>query len=281
MSPIRLSALGSLLVLGLGVAAPLVASAEVPGESPEPPPASAIPQGDSAEDEDFYRDDFGSDVESRDPWEPANRLFFGVNDILDTVLFDPITQGYQFVVPEFGRRCVRRLFSNLNSTSVIVNELFQLRFQDAAVTTGRLILNTSLGWGGLFDAAVEAGLEEKHADFGQTLAKVGVASGPYLVLPLFGPSTIRDGFGDLVDRGLQPLTYVLGPTPQLVLGAGEGLSLREEHAEALDALEKSAVDFYAVLRSAYFQSREAELGLPADRGEEAEVGAAKLASAQD
>jgi len=238
--------------------AALPATAE-PG-APESNPV--VPEGDSiaAEPvEPLIEEDIEFEDDPADPWEPTNRVFFGFNQLLDKVLINPFTKGYRFVVPDPVRRAVRRAFVNLNSPSVLVNDVLQGRFKDAGVTLGRLVLNTTVGWGGLFDVGQAAGWEYHHADFGQTLALAGVSSGPYVVIPVFGPSTVRDGFGDLVDRMFQPLTYVLGIAPNLVLGGGTGLSLRDEKDEQLRALEESSVDFYAVLRSAYLQNREAEI----------------------
>jgi phospholipid-binding lipoprotein MlaA len=232
----------------------LLLSPPAGAESNVDPPTPEAPQ-----DLDDFDEDLDYDPASGDPWEPANRLSFGLNEVLDTVLFGPLTDIYQFAVPEPARRGVYRMFANLNSPSILMNDLLQMRFGDAAKTTGRLVVNTFFGFGGMFDAAKEAGWEAHHSDFGQTMALVGVPSGPYVVIPVFGPSTVRDGVGDLVDRMFQPLTYFIGPTPVMVFGAGEGLSIRDQKAKALEALKESSVDFYAVLRSAYFQNREAEI----------------------
>jgi phospholipid-binding lipoprotein MlaA len=150
---------------------------------------------------------------------------------------------------------------NANSPSILVNKIFQLKFGDAAKVLGRLLLNTTLGWGGLFDPAVEAGWEYQHADFGQTLAYAGVPSGGYLVLPIFGPSSYRDGFGTIADQFLQPTLYFLGPLPHVFVGTGYGFAVRESMADEIRALRESSIDYYAVMRSAYWQHREAELGL--------------------
>jgi len=117
---------------------------------------------------------------------------------------------------------------------------------------------------GLFDPAQRIGLEDHHADFGQTLWVYGVGSGPYLMLPLFGPSTARDGFGRLVDGALRPDTWLLGGAPLLVLGVGDGLSLRAMHREALVELERSSVDYYAALRSVYWMDRQGVLRAAAE-----------------
>jgi phospholipid-binding lipoprotein MlaA len=120
-----------------------------------------------------------------------------------------------------------------------------------------------VGWAGLVDAAHEMGWEMRPADFGQTLARAGVGSGPYLVLPVLGPSTVRDGFGDVVDQLFHPLSYVFGPIPTWyfngLLGGGTGLAKLDENVDHLRALRESSVDFYAALRSAYLQNRTAEV----------------------
>ena len=106
---------------------------------------------------------------------------------------------------------------------------------------------------------IEAGWQHHEADFGQTLGRLGVGSGPYLMLPVFGPNTMRDGFGGVVDLFFQPLTYLMGPVESLVIGAGSGFSTLDARDAALKALEESSVDFYAALRSAYLQNRAAHI----------------------
>jgi phospholipid-binding lipoprotein MlaA len=199
-----------------------------------------------------------------DPLEGMNRVFFGFNQYLDSFVWTPITNVYKWMVPEPGRRAVRRAFLNLGSAPIFVNDLLQLRFRDAGETLGRFVLNSTVGMAGFFDAAIEAGWEHHHSDFGQTLAMVGVGKGPYLVLPVLGPTTTRDGFGVIVDRAFEPLTYVfgfglLGPTIQILIGAGNGVATRDVYVESMTALEESSVDFYAALRSVYVQTREAEI----------------------
>jgi phospholipid-binding lipoprotein MlaA len=197
-----------------------------------------------------------------DPFENTNRRIFKFNRGVHTWVFDPITRGYRFVVPRVARKGLRRVFLNLNSPKVFANDLFQLRFKDAAQTLGRLVLNSTLGLGGLLDPGEAAGWERHDADFGETLAKMGVASGPYIVIPVFGPSTVRDGIGSIVDLAFQPLTYILGPGElivQLYIGGGNGLTAFDANIDKLEALEVSSVDFYAALRSAYLQHRRASI----------------------
>jgi phospholipid-binding lipoprotein MlaA len=236
-----------------------------------PAPGDPLEDYDPLFDEEFDLELSASGV--GDPLEGFNRRIFSFNETLDTVAWDPMTRGYQFLVPEPVRRGIHRVFLNLESPVILVNQLFQLRFADAATTTGRFLINSTAGAAGFFDAAdAGAGMERVGADFGQTLARYGMPSGAFLVVPLFGPSTVRDLSGDVVDRLFDPLTYVVGPIEWwIVLGASEGLSEREAHSDALEALEASSIDFYSALRSAYHQNREAEIRRARDKGEDAEA----------
>jgi phospholipid-binding lipoprotein MlaA len=214
-----------------------------------------------------------------DPLEPVNRGTFAFNRQADRWVIAPVTSAYTKVVPGCVRRSVRRFFANLNSPSIIANDVLQREWRDAGVSTARLVVNSTVGVAGLTDPATRFGFPEHHSDFGQTLALAGVDSGPYLIMPLLGPTTMRDGFGVLVDFAFRPTTYLLGSVvlaellpgvpgvagieDQLIYGTiqsgGTGLVAREENAEQLRALEESSVDFYATLRSAYYQNRQAAI----------------------
>jgi phospholipid-binding lipoprotein MlaA len=195
-----------------------------------------------------------------DPLENSNRAVFGFNRQIDRFFWAPVTAGYRFVVPAPARRSVRRAFVNLNTPIYLVNNLLQVRFRDAGETLGAFLVNTTVGVGGLFDVGQRVGLETQPADFGQTLALAGVGNGPYLMIPILGPSTLRDGVGGVVDLFFHPLTYLIGIAPQLVWRGGvevcAGVSRREEADAKLKALEESSLDFYSVLRSAYMQTRQ-------------------------
>ncbi len=201
-----------------------------------------------------------------DPFENLNRVLFKFNRGMHRMVLSPITKSYQFVAPEQVRKGVRRILINFNSPSTLVNDLLQFRVKDAGETLGRFLLNSTIGFGGLFDVAVEAGWKHHSADFGQTLARIGVDSGPYLVVPILGPNTVRDGLGGIVDLMFQPLTYLVGPSLNLFIGGGRGFVELETNAAAMEALEGSSVDYYAALRSAYIQNRRAEVELPSARG---------------
>jgi phospholipid-binding lipoprotein MlaA len=227
------------------------------------PPAwgdDGAPEPDPLFDEGFadeYQAELGASVP--DPIEPLNRKFFAFNDQVDQLVLLPVTKAYQFVLPSPVRASIRRAFRNLQSPVHFVNNLLQLRFLDAAQTLGAFALNTTAGIGGLFDAGAEAGWAQHPADFGQTLGMYGVQSGPYLVIPLLGPSTMRDGFGDLVDRAFDPLTYLLGMGDLIFIGGSSGFVTREANAEAIEALRDSSVDYYAAMRSAFTQNRESRI----------------------
>jgi phospholipid-binding lipoprotein MlaA len=198
-----------------------------------------------------------------DPLEDANRKLLWVDQQLDRWLIDPIVRSYQFVVPPPARRAVRRFTLNLNSVSILINDLLQREWGDASITTQRLLINSTVGIGGLFDPAAAIGMERHHSDFGQTLALAGVGSGPYLVLPLFGPSNMRDAGGNVVDFFMQPMLYFV-PIAELFvyegsLGLSSGLAARDAYSEGIAALRSSSVDYYSALRNAYYQTRTAEV----------------------
>lgn len=261
---LRIAIVGLALVVAAPAAA-LRAPDNVVSEDPYADDASlyapedeAAPADETADaDDEFGLDSF--DIAEPDPLEPVNRKVFGFNQAIDDWLLSPVARGYAFVVPEPGRRAVRRMFENFSLPPVFVNQVLQLRPKGAGVTLARFTINSTVGLVGLFDVAEKMGIDGQRADFGQTLAMVGIGSGPYVVLPVFGPSTVRDAFGDLVDRMLMPQTYFLGLTELLVLGGGQGLVTYEAYQEYLERLRESSVDFYATMRNVYFQNRAREL----------------------
>ncbi len=229
--------------------------------------ADSDPEPAILEPEPLFDDDFDdefagpNDPTRRDSIEGFNRAMFRVNEGIDWLVWNPATRVYRVVVPGPARRGIHRMFLNLNSPSILINKLIQGEFEDAAKVFGRLLLNSTIGWGGLFDPAVEAGWEYQRADFGQTLAYVGVPSGGYLVLPLFGPSNYRDAVGTIADQFMQPTLYFLGPLPHIFMGTGFGFTIRESLSDEIEALRESSIDYYSAMRSVYWQYREAQLGL--------------------
>jgi len=247
--------------LGLALlAGPALGDDGVAAEAPPEAAAQAETAPDPLFDQDSaeeYPQELGESVP--DPIEPLNRKFFVFNDHVDQYVLLPVTNAYQFVVPSLVRTSIRLFFRNLRAPVHFVNNLLQLRFHDAAETFGGFLLNSTAGVVGLFNPSAELGWEQHEADFGETLGMFGVKSGPYLVVPLLGPSTVRDGIGDIVDRAFDPLTYLLGFGDLVFIGGSSGFVTREANAKAIEALRGSSVDYYAAMRSAFTQNRESHI----------------------
>ncbi len=197
--------------------------------------------------------------DANDPFESSNRFFFGVNQTLDDALMRPVAVAYRDVVPEFARDGVRNFLNNLNSPVIFANDLFQGEGDRAGTTMVRFGINSTVGILGLVDVASDLGYPYHDEDFGQTLAVWGVNDGPYFYFFVLGPSSARDFTGFVVDRGLDPLTYVgwghdnqWVPIARTVLNV---LDLRSRNIETLDEIERTSVDYYASIRSLYRQSR--------------------------
>jgi phospholipid-binding lipoprotein MlaA len=191
----------------------------------------------------------------RDPWERLNRSTYAFNDKLDHAIVRPVAQTYQKVTPQFLRSGVSNFFDNLHYTVVIVNDVLQFQVKDLFSDSGRFVLNSTLGIGGLFDPASSAGLDKNNRDFGQTLGKWGIGPGPYLMLPFLGPSDVRDAFGRAGDAYSKPETYLLGFWPSVGVAAGDSLDTRTRLL-ATESLLESAYDRYAFIRNAYLQHRQ-------------------------
>lgn len=191
----------------------------------------------------------------RDPWEGFNRVSYKVTDAVDRAVLKPTAKGYRKVTPQFVETGVSNFFSNLNQPTVIVNDLLQAKFRPALNDTGRFLLNSTLGLGGLLDPASAAGLDRNDEDFGQTLGKWGVPSGPYLWIPFLGPSTGRDAVGQGVDAFMDPVNYVERDRIRYSLTALDVVDSRARQLDLEDTLA-SAYDRYAFIRNAYLQQRE-------------------------
>jgi phospholipid-binding lipoprotein MlaA len=200
--------------------------------------------------------------EANDPLEPMNRYFFELNYAADELLFKPLAGWYYVALPDFAQDGVRNALRNLRSPIVLANDLFQGETERAGITVGRFLVNSTLGLAGLFDVASEMGLEYHDEDFGQTMAVHGVEEGPYLVLPLLGPSNPRDAGGRVVDMLFDPLTYIgIFAVDNIGLGAAvlEGVDTRARNLKTLDEVRKGSLDYYATLRSLYRQRRNDEI----------------------
>ena len=215
-------------------------------------------------------------VEINDPLEGLNRHIFAFNDAVDTMLIRPAAFIYREATPRPIKGIVSNFLDHLTLPLTIIHDLLQGKPEQAQIAFGRLFLNTVVGIGGLFDIATPAGFPMHKEDMGQTLAVHGVESGPYLVLPILGPSSFRDGIGTAFDAFADPMTIASygvtnGFTLRVSRAAAAGLVRREQLIEPLDALRQS-LDYYATVRAAYRQQRQVEIndGVPPAGGEEAD-----------
>lgn len=190
-----------------------------------------------------------------DPFEGMNRATYAFNDVVDENLFKPVAKGYQKVTPDFFRAGVTNLFTNIGDVATALNNLLQGKGGNAASDAGRFFVNSTLGVLGLFDVATPMGLEKHDEDFGQTLGKWGINSGPFLMLPLMGPSTLRDSAGRAVDSFAGYSRYVDHiPTRNSAFGV-EVIDLRAHLLGASSTLDAAALDKYQFIRDAYLQRR--------------------------
>jgi phospholipid-binding lipoprotein MlaA len=191
-----------------------------------------------------------------DPFEGFNRTVFTVNDKLDTYALKPVAKGYVWATPQPVRDSVTNFFSNIGDVYIAANNLLQLKITDGVEDIMRIVINTVFGVGGLFDVATLAKLPKHDNDLGLTLGHYGVPSGPYLVLPLFGPSTVRDAVGSIGNYYVNPLSYI---HPDGLSWALYGLNVVNTRANLLnvgDVLEGAALDKYSFVRNAYLQRRQ-------------------------
>jgi phospholipid-binding lipoprotein MlaA len=193
-----------------------------------------------------------------DPLENINRATFRFNDALDRTVARPIAKGYNAVVPEPIRTMVSNFFSNIGDVNVKVNNFAQGRVADGFSDLMRIEVNSVFGIGGLIDIATPAGLPKHDQDFGLTLGHWGISTGPYLVLPLLGPSTFRDALGLAGDFEVSPAAYI-DPAERNSLFAANFVSTRARYLGATDLLEQAALDKYAFTRDAYLGRRRYQL----------------------
>jgi phospholipid-binding lipoprotein MlaA len=190
-----------------------------------------------------------------DPWESFNRKMFSFNDSLDQAVLKPVARTYVEVTPKFMRTGVSNFFGNLRDLWSAANSALQAKPGPAFENTGRFLINTTVGIYGLFDVATPLGLERHSEDLGQTLGWWGVSSGPYVVLPLFGPSTVRDGLGLVVDSQASIISHVSDISHRNALYAGRVIDLRAQLLPITDQVEQVALDKYTFTRDAYLQKR--------------------------
>jgi phospholipid-binding lipoprotein MlaA len=204
---------------------------------------------------------------TNDPLEPMNRVIFDVNDFLDRLLIRPLAELYRATIPPGIRDRVAGIVTNMKEPVIFANNMLQGEVSKAGTTAARFAINTTAGVGGMWDIANEAGLYQQTGDFGQTLAVWGLGAGPYLVLPLYGPSNIRDAAGLGVDTVTSPWQYLAsmggnGTSNRFEIASfgADGLVRREQNIEGIDALRKGSLDFYAQMRSVYRQYRAKQIG---------------------
>lgn len=188
-----------------------------------------------------------------DPWESFNRPVFVFNDTLDTYGLKPLAEGYHAVTPSVVEDGIHNMFRNVGDVKNLANDLLQGKLHEAGVDTARILFNSTIGLFGFFDVATKMDLQRSDQDFGLTLGSWGVDSGPYLVLPLLGPSTVRDAFGKIPDTYVEPYRYMSDVPERNSL---RGLDIVDTRASLLPAEKLITGDKYVFIRNAYLQSRE-------------------------
>lgn len=189
-----------------------------------------------------------------DPIEGFNRGVYKFNETVDDLFLEPVAKGYRAIVPAPARKKVSNVVSNISEPVSFANSIFQGDVENSLKTFWRFFINSTLGIGGLFDVASEAGLEARKEDFGQTLGKHGAEGGAYIVMPLLGPTNPRDLIGKAVDIFTNPFNYV-GTAGTVAINATETVSKREEYIDTIDEINETSFDPYSTIRSAYIQKR--------------------------
>lgn len=203
--------------------------------------------------------------ETNDPLEPTNRVFYAINNGLDTVILRPAALAYRYVVPGPVREGVHNVLANIGTPVVLANDILAGKPRRAGDTTMRFLINTTAGVLGIFDVAAKWGYKEHDADFGMTMGSWGVPEGPFLFLPVLGPSGPRDAAGFGVDIALDPLTWVGNPRDNALTVLKwtrygvNAVDARERVLDPIDQIKKTALDPYATFRSLYRQHRHAQI----------------------
>ncbi|MDD5174897.1 MAG: VacJ family lipoprotein [Sterolibacterium sp.] len=196
---------------------------------------------------------------SKDPIEGYNRVMFAFNDGVDRAVVKPLAQGYVAAVPAPVRTGVANFFGNIADVFIAVNNLLQGKLPEAVGDIGRVVINSTVGLVGVIDWASDVGLEKHDEDFGQTFGRWGVGDGPYVVLPIFGPRTMRDAFAQVLDTHVDPVAEVDHVPTRNTLVATRGISDRADFLSADKILQEAALDRYAYVRDAYLQLRRSKV----------------------
>lgn len=214
-------------------------------------------------------------TEAHDPWERYNRGMYNFNDKVDRAIFKPVAKGYRAITPAPVEKGVSNFFFNIREIRVIVNDILQFKLLQALSDTGRFVTNSTIGIGGLFDVAKHMGMDRHDEDFGQTFGLWGINNGPYLILPFFGPSSVRDGIGLVADYQINPIDEIDDRDTRTALYTIGIISTRADLLEAGEILDEVAFDPYIFLREAYFQRRRNQVydGAPpaVDKEEEIDI----------
>lgn len=226
--------------------------------------SSQSERGDGGSEDFFenFEEEFG-DPSAREPFDPLsgyNRVMTTFNDRFYFWLVKPVAKGYKFIVPEGGRRSINRFFTNLLFPVRFVNNTLQLKFKGAGTELGRFCINSTVGILGLFDPAEEwLKLEAYPEDFGQTLGYYGVGGGFHIVLPILGPSNLRDSLSLIPDYFLEPVSLITPDLDELAVKSYDKLNYASLHIGEYESLKKDAVDLYPFLRDTYEQSRKKKI----------------------
>ena len=203
-----------------------------------------------------------SAVNNDDPLESVNRIVFSINDVIDSFFIDRIAAMYKGVIPEFFRERVGYVLRNLSEPIVLTNNILQGEFEDAEDTLRRFLINSTVGIGGIFDISTDLDIPYKKEDFGLTLASWGFSPGPYLVLPILGPSNLRDTFGRLGDYAFDPINWwAYSNNDKAVYSYGRTgvqiMDAKADNLEIIESLKKGSLDPYATFRAWYTERRAA------------------------
>jgi phospholipid-binding lipoprotein MlaA len=204
-----------------------------------------------------------------DPWEGANRHLFAAHESIDKAVLEPVARGYRTVTNQPVRRGVTNFLRNLRAPVIFANDLLQGEVDRASVTAARFGVNTTIGLLGVFDTADKMGLEFHDEDFGQTLAVWGVEEGPFIWVPVMGPTNVRDGAGRIVDVALNPLTWAEfdgDDTMRTTNGVATGVTTRENLLDTIESVRSDSVDPYVTFRSSYDLLRASAIDARAGRG---------------
>ncbi|MGH1456115.1 MAG: MlaA family lipoprotein [Alphaproteobacteria bacterium] len=200
-------------------------------------------------------------IEISDPFEEQNRRVMAFNKVVDDNVINPVIKGYRYVTPQPARSGIRNFLRNLRSPITLANQILQGDAGGAKNVLLRTVINTTVGVGGLFDVAGYEGIKYEPEDFGQTLAVWGVEPGPYMVVPFIGPSSMRDYTGYFVDGAADPLRWYLFNIDKMGIYTAkfgvDYLDIRDSLMDTLVELDQSSIDYYAAVRSAYYQHRKA------------------------